>query len=440
MVDKYPIKNNYNTKTLVTIFQNITKHSSQKEIKQLIYLFDKQDLSNKHLILCCSWWPDSMFLTCLLLWYRHIVNRHDVSITKILHINHNTSESDLELLGIVEKLFIDFSLFVRHIPGKNHTETALRKKRRDFYEETIQQYSGTSVYLCLWHHLDDRIENSFLHMERWTDLFGIINMEEVKTKKLFFAWWYNEYVCFRPLLKYTKKNIEQWCRKFCIPYGYDIHNNDVSQKRIMYRNVIQQLPPDTKKQLYTEWSWVYKYSTKQLPTYNAWYVPILFPSFFKIWWLYKIIPPENVYELRQLLSDMHIFFNMSRSRLEELMRWFYQKKGYVYLHWRWFLYANWNLYTALQPVKTLFWEDVYKGVQYKYGHLYGLPIQDWIEEIANYDSIITPIQEGAVYKWKSLLKYLAKKGVPFFFRRALPIVKKNNIITAVLPQTYWRWK
>lgn len=445
MVDKLITKN----KQSLECFSDQQKHIfssffDREHTSYFLKLFDKIFTENTKLILCCSWWPDSMFLTYLLLRYRHIVKWLPMSITNILHINHATSPSDDLLEALVVKNFWWLFPFDQiKFPQNTSTETVLRKKRRACYLACLKQYTSLQpVYLCLWHNLDDRIENSFLHFDRGTHTQWIINMQVVQKKYYFQSTHMNTYICFRPLLGFPKEQIKQRCDQLSIPYAEDAHNNDTKQKRIQYRKRIQLLPRAHKNQLYEERKWVYQQLEKNLckePELKK----IVYPSFRDIQGLYSTQSPNNEQELANLLSMLGIYVNMSSIRLKEMMHWFLKKKWSRYISWWWFLFASWTLYLARQEKKSLFREKTHHETQLieKENHTY---LFCWYErdiqkKEAVWNCLAFPL--GGDKKWSiPYMQRAAKQHIPFFRRRSLPIMKKNNTIVAVLPPSLWPWK
>jgi tRNA(Ile)-lysidine synthase TilS/MesJ len=133
------------------------------------------------------------------------------------------------------------------------------------------------------------------------------------------------YFCFRPLLSFSKLTITQRCDRFGIPYHLDIHNTDSTQKRIYYRNRIQQIPAADQQRFYEEWKWVYAYLQKTPPPAIS-LKSLPYPSFWSIEGLYLTSAPSTIEHLVALLSTLSIFTNMSKVRLHEMMKWFQKKQ------------------------------------------------------------------------------------------------------------------
>ena len=421
-------------------------YDKRDQAKDICNLFDTFGLDTQHIVLiCCSGWPDSMFLSSFLLRYRHIVKWLPMSITKILHIHHNSSPSDDD----AENLIDIFYAWVVEIckkkivdqPHIKYTETLLRKQRRSFFFDCIKKYASLQwVYLCLWHHLDDRIENSFLHFDRWTHLRGIWNMFSYEKKILFHDDWSCEWICCRPLLWIQKNDILHRCKILWLPYIVDTHNHDDTSRRIFYRTHIQRLSTQQKTHFYTDRSYVYTYIESQKI-----YTPPLLPAkkspFREIEDFFQTSIPRSLEQLVVLLDSIWIYTNISKKRLQEMMRWFGKSSWSWYINWRWLLLSYGHLYLAKQQTKKLFREPDQTWWTITTPHT----IHRWWFDrpIPTYTSwwyLLTFAKTGDRYGSTSFTRRANKQRIPFFWRRSLPIIKKNHIVYDVLPREYRPWR
>ena len=446
MVDKVQKKTVLEINKLVDMDLPIFSFFSTREyISYFVDLYEKTLSKDKSIVyICCSWWSDSMFLTYLLVWYRHIVKWLPLSITKILHINHWSSLSDDKLEAVVMENFGDiFSIEVLYINKEKQTETILRKKRWKFYKDCLlKNNSLQDVYLCLWHNLDDRIENSFLHFDRGTHRQWIVNMQIVQKKYLFDKKKVHIYTCFRPLLSFPKKTIRWWCDTSSIPYVEDTHNHDLTQKRIQYRYAIQELSVKTKQNFYEERLYVYNLLEEKKINGEGYFKKLWYPVRRKIDGLYSVLAPSNQDELVELLVKIGLFVNMSTLRLGEMMKRFHKKQGSWYIKgWR-FLFANWCLYIAKQPNKYVFREYTNNNsiLIERLNFFYRIDGFEWyIQDQELVWATLTFPQKGDCVWSKAYMDWAARHRIPFFRRRSLPIIKKNNIIEEVLPHYSLLW-
>jgi hypothetical protein len=137
-----------------------------------------------------------------------------------------------------------------------------------------------------------------------------------------------------------------------------------------------------------------------------------------------------------------LFVNMSTIRLQEMMKWFSKKQGAWYINWWRFLFGYWSLFIAKQPHRYVFRDHSpqdsllieHIGVSYEIGW-YEWYIQD--QELV-WATLTFPKQGD--YIWSTTyMQWAAKQHIPFFRRRSLPIIKKNNIIKKVLPHYSLLW-
>lgn len=419
---------------LFLLSENFWKLSTSQERKKLgdILWFDN---NNNLLLICCSWWPDSLFLAVFVYRYRHIVKWLPLSITKILHFNHWSHETDQDASFWVKELF--WSVFEICYWEANYnwwivTETMLRKQRYQFFTENIQKFYNTlqSVSLCQWHHLNDRIENSFLHIDRWTWIKWIANMSSKEKKRLLLNWELLPYTLYRPLLSYTKDTILLLCNTIQLPFVVDVHNNDVTQKRIRLRKTISKLSKEQQNLLYTDRSFIYSYC--ELKQKEKQFFPVFTGDFRPTKQMYSTNTPDSIEYVQQLLSRCWLYTNISKDRLHHLLQSFCLAQAF-YLQWRWFLQRQWQTYFCFTWSKKRFWEECNR-TEITIWSLWHYII-NWIEiEIKDSTLIGGTLCFSQVWDKcgsESFTKWASKNSIPFFWRRSIPIVKKNNIIKKV---------
>lgn len=156
-------------------------------------------------------------------WYK-IENLH------ILTCNHQTRIETSEEIQKVISFAHPHPYTVSTYYWTNKSENHLRTWRHNEFINAC--LANQSIYLLLWHHLDDRIETSILNIMRGCGIEGIQSMKEVDKHYL------NESIhIFRPLISWSKAEIENECKKNNIPYSIDKSNYDVStskRNRIRY--------------------------------------------------------------------------------------------------------------------------------------------------------------------------------------------------------------
>lgn len=201
--------------------------------KKLEPFFNKINLTDSHIVLAVSGWADSMLMTCLILQY---FKQNNLSLNQIhiAHCNHKIRLESENEAKFMNDFFsgLDFNLFERNNFWWQDEET-LRVWR--YSQLSLLQWSSKSKYIFLGHHLNDRVESSILHMMRWSDITGFLNMHQVQQHPLLPKYCK---VC-RPLLNTPKSEILNICNIIWLPYFEDKTNQDCSiSKRNRIRHKI----------------------------------------------------------------------------------------------------------------------------------------------------------------------------------------------------------
>jgi len=200
--------------------------------KKLSKLLNSLELEDKDIILAISWGADSMVVASQILYFYH-ENKLDLNKVHIAHCNHKIRpESETEAKFMSEFFSgLDFHLYERN--WWNDDENSLRNRR--YSQFSSLQKSTEASYIFLGHHLNDRVESTFLNLMRGAWINGFLNMREVENHHLL----PDECKVCRPLLNSTKSEILDICNKIWIPFFEDKTNQDVSvSKRNRVRNQI----------------------------------------------------------------------------------------------------------------------------------------------------------------------------------------------------------
>lgn len=201
--------------------------------KKLTKLLESLNLKDRHIILAISWWADSMVVASQILYFYHN-NNLSLNNVHIAHCNHKIRpESEIEAKFMSEFFSgLDFHLYERDT-ALSIDENSLRNRR--YSQFSSLQRSTWASYIFLGHHLNDRVESTFLNLMRGAWINGFLNMREVENHHLLPS---NCKVC-RPLINSTKSEILNICNKTWIPFFEDITNKDVSvSKRNRVRNQV----------------------------------------------------------------------------------------------------------------------------------------------------------------------------------------------------------
>lgn len=172
-------------------------------------------------IVGCSGGPDSM---CLL----DILYKNGYNVV-CAHVNHKIrKESDDEYI------FIEKFCKERNIPfeglelepycGQN--ESYYRKKRYNFYKDLADKYE--TKFIMTAHHADDLIETVLMRISRGSHLKGYMGFPKIYDE--------GKYKIIKPLIFYTKQEINQYNETNGIPSVHDSTNDEDKYTRNRYRH------------------------------------------------------------------------------------------------------------------------------------------------------------------------------------------------------------
>ena len=200
--------------------------------KNLTPLFESLELKDKDIILAVSGWTDSMVVASQILYF-YWKNELDFWKVHITHCNHKIRPESEDEAKFMSEIFsnLDFHLYERE--WWNDDENSLRNRR--YSQFSSLQKSTKASYIFLGHHLNDRVESTFLNLMRGAWINGFLNMREVENHHLL----PDDCKVCRPLLNSTKSEILSICNEAWIPFFEDKTNQDISvSKRNRIRNQI----------------------------------------------------------------------------------------------------------------------------------------------------------------------------------------------------------
>ncbi|MBY7733886.1 tRNA lysidine(34) synthetase TilS [Francisella philomiragia] len=173
----------------------------------------------------------------------------DLDIPTIaIYINHNIHPDALKWqLHCQTKCNNTNIKFIAHsldqAPKGESFEAWASKQRMVFFIKIMSQYSNP--ILLLGHHLDDQAETFLIQAIRGSGLAGLASMPYYKQL--------NHGAVLRPLLDYTKEDIQQFAKQHNIDYIYDDSNEDIKYRRNLIRNqimpILKQVNPNISKTL-----------------------------------------------------------------------------------------------------------------------------------------------------------------------------------------------
>lgn len=183
---------------------------------------------NKKYILTCSFGPDSMALLDYL-----IKNKFDFVIA---HVNyHILEQAEADERGIREfasKNNIQVFVHSTYMPSDVNEEIWAREERYNFFKKLARELNIDNILVA--HNEGDLVETYLLQKDRGVFLeYGM----KYRTKM-------GDVNILRPLLKYTKSELQNYVIENRIPYSIDPSNSDISFKRNNIRNQLKYFNKD----------------------------------------------------------------------------------------------------------------------------------------------------------------------------------------------------
>ena len=188
------------------------------------FKFHKNDI----IVVGCSAGPDSMALVDMLLKVRE---KYSLSLI-VAHVNHNLRKQSVQeeeyLRNYCEKHHIMFEGMVITEYGDDNFHNEARNIRYDFFEKVVYKYHAQ--YLMTAHHGDDLVETILMRITRGSNLNGYSGFKKVVDME--------GYQIVRPLLVYTKQELEEYDKKNHVMYYIDSSNAKDKYTRNRYRKYV----------------------------------------------------------------------------------------------------------------------------------------------------------------------------------------------------------
>ena len=188
------------------------------------FVFHKEDT----IVVGCSAGPDSMALIDMLL---RIREKYSLNLI-VAHVNHNLRKQSVQeeeyLRNYCEKKKVMFECMMITEYGDDNFHNEARNIRYDFFEKVVYKYHAN--YLMTAHHGDDLVETVLMRITRGSNLNGYSGFKKIVDK--------GEYKIVRPLLSYTKQELEDDDKKNHIMYYIDDSNAKDKYTRNRYRKYV----------------------------------------------------------------------------------------------------------------------------------------------------------------------------------------------------------
>ena len=203
-----------------------------KEIFQIYKKFEKYLALNEDFIVAVSGGPDSLALSFL----SKIYSIKKQLKVRYLIVDHKLRDNSTKEVAFVKMLLKKLSINLRVLTWvgkkpKSNIQSIARNKR---YKLLINEANKLNINnILLGHHKDDLVENFIIRILRGSGLNGITSFDQKSN--------YQNINLFRPLLNFSKIDLEKITKKVFKNYVEDPSNKDEKFKRVKIRNFIKNL-------------------------------------------------------------------------------------------------------------------------------------------------------------------------------------------------------
>lgn len=328
-------------------------------------------------------------------------------------------------------------------PEQEEQEEKLRTKRYQAFQEYLEKHEIKKLFLG--HNLTDRIESSFMNMLRGCNNKGFLAMKTTsETHPLL-----KNIKIIRPLLNFTKKEIESACDEKKIPYNIDPSNEDekTSLRNNLRKNIFPVLAKlshkynnktnsffESFKNIYTTQEHLDEKNTTPIHLKK-----INIPSEREATFAYKIfLDPQQmtITTSSKLFEQLQISQNITTNTLQEFTNFFQKNQsGHKYINQTTFFLAHWDFFViqAEQNFRKIENRKIKKNIdnpilidrlgEYKL----------WKQCITiNDNSLLNHTlwyaKEWLKFKSKTRNKFCINQKIPIFYRNTIPIIYKENTI------------
>ena len=402
--------------------------------KKLTKLLESLELGDKDIILAVSWGADSMIVASQILYFYH-KNGLDLNKIHIAHCNHKIRPESEDEAKFMSDFFsgLDFRLYERK-NLKNNDENSLRNRR--YSQFSSLQKSTKASYIFLGHHLNDRVESTFLNLMRGAWINGFLNMREVEKHHLL----PDECKVCRPLLETSKFEILNTCNEAWIPFFEDKTNQDISvSKRNRVRNQILN-PISTywtenweENKFLESFAWIYKQleniehnkldeNLKIMPSFPLWNA-----EFSYLWW--KNILKCNENDVFDIFHTLKI--QTSATVVNEWMNWLNNwENGYKYIWWVYFFIHEKQLFII--KAEKDFWKrknNADENIGLRIESMNNIRFLGSDLEIPRDELVWWKIrlpQDWDIFAWKKWSRWALNQKIPMWWRDWIPLAIKNG--------------
>lgn len=197
--------------------------------KAIHFLMDEIGLEENAVVVAgISGGPDSMALLHLL---QRIRKKKNIKII-CAHVNHNVRKESMDEKVFLENYCYDKNIVFESMMIEKYSDDNFHNEARNiryqYFDSLIKKYYAK--YLMTAHHGDDLVETILMRLSRGSTLKGYSGFSKVVQ--------HNSYLLVRPLVYYTKEQLESYDKRYNIPYVIDSSNEKGTYTRNRYRKVV----------------------------------------------------------------------------------------------------------------------------------------------------------------------------------------------------------
>lgn len=184
--------------------------------------------SGLKIVIGCSGGPDSMALFDMLLKIR---SKYQLSLI-CAHVNHNLRRESVEeeayLREFCEEHQVCYETMTIERYGEDNFHNEARNIRYHFFNDVILKYQADILMTA--HHADDLMETILMRISRGSNLQGYSGFRKVVDT--------SKYKIVRPLISFTKKELEEYNEMNHVKYFIDRSNAESKYTRNRYRREV----------------------------------------------------------------------------------------------------------------------------------------------------------------------------------------------------------
>lgn len=171
---------------------------------------------------------DSMALLFLIREYKNHNNKINFKAVTVNHnLRENSSDESLEIANYCSKISIDHQILNwEHDDLSGNIQSKARKKRYELITKWVLENFESTILTA--HHLNDQIENILINLSQGSSIYGLLINDKVEI---------NNATIFRPLIRFTKFELEKFVRENNIKFWQDDSNFSDKYLRNRIRNI-----------------------------------------------------------------------------------------------------------------------------------------------------------------------------------------------------------